>query len=95
MGDNSSRGVGLTIALEPDRKSGIMTQSGKAGEITLKFNGVLDGNVLHAVTDEVISNPPKIQWIPESFTIRFSSDGTSAAYECKTGGKTYTASLTP
>jgi hypothetical protein len=95
MGDNSSRGVGLTIALEPDRKSGIMTQSGKAGEITLKFNGVLDGNVLHAVTDEVVSNPAKIQWIPESFTIRFSSDGTSAAYECKTGGKTYTASLTP
>ena len=95
MGDNSSRGVGLTLAFEPDRKSGIMTQSGKTGEITVKFNGVLDGNILHAVTDEVISNPAKIQWVPESFTIRFSSDGTSAAYECKTGGKTYTASLTP
>ena len=93
-GDNSSPGVPLTIALEADRKSGIMTQSGKSGDVVVKFNGVLDRNILHAVTDEVISKPPKIQWSPESFTIRF-NDGNTADYECKTGGKTYTASLTP
>jgi predicted Ser/Thr protein kinase len=94
-GDTTSPGTPLTIVLEADRKSGTMTQSSKSGDTVVKFNGVLDGSVLHAVTDEVISKPPKVQWSPESFTIRFSSDGTSAAYECKTGGKTYTASLTP
>jgi hypothetical protein len=94
-GDATSPGTPLTIVLEADRKSGTMTQSSKSGDTVVKFNGVLDGSVLHAVTDEVVSKPPKVQWSPESFTIRFSSDGTSAAYECKTGGKTYTASLTP
>lgn len=94
-GDTTSAGTPLTIVLEVDRKSGTMTQSSKSGDTVVKFNGVLDGSVLHAVTDEVVAKPPKVQWSPESFTIRFSSDGTSAAYECKTGGKTYTASLTP
>ena len=94
-GDTTSPGTPLTIVLEADRKSGTMTQSSKSGDTVVKFKGVLDGSVLHAVTDVVVSKPQKVQWSPESFTIRFSSDGTSAAYECKTGGKTYTASLTP
>jgi hypothetical protein len=93
--DKTSAGTPVAIEFAADRKSGTMTQSAKKGDITVKFKGVLDGTILSAVTDEVISNPAKIQWVPESFTIRFSSDGTSAAYECKTGGKTYTASLTP
>jgi protein kinase-like protein/PEGA domain-containing protein len=94
-GDNTSAGTPLTIVLEADRKSGTMTQSSKSGDTVVKFNGVLDGSVLHAVTDEVVSKPPKVQWSPESFTIRFNSDGTAGTYECKTGGKTYVATLTP
>jgi serine/threonine protein kinase len=92
--DKVGPGTPVTIQLAADRKSGTMTQSIKKGEIVVKFNGVLDGTTLHAVTDEVVSNPAKIQWSPESFTIQFNADGT-AAYECKSGGKTYVAALSP
>jgi hypothetical protein len=92
--DKIGPGTPVTIQLAADRKSGTMTQSIKKGDIVVKFNGVLDGTALHAVTDEVVSNPAKIQWSPESFTIQFKTDGT-AAYECKSGGKTYVATLTP
>jgi serine/threonine protein kinase len=93
--DKVGPGTPVTIQLAADRKSGTMTQSIKKGEIVVKFNGVLDGTTLHAVTDEVVSNPAKIQWSPESFTISFGADGATASYECKSGGKTYTAALTP
>ena len=92
--DKVGPGTPVTIQLAPDRKSGTMTQSGKKGAIVLTFNGVLDGTILRAVTDVVVSNPAKIQWSPESFTIQFKTDGT-AAYECKSGGKIYVAALTP
>jgi hypothetical protein len=92
--DKVGPGTPITIQLAADRKSGTMTQSIRKGDIVVKFNGVLDGTTLHAVTDEVVSNPAKIQWSPESFTIQFKADGT-AAYECKSGGKTYVAALNP
>jgi hypothetical protein len=92
--DKVGPGTPVTIQLAADRKSGTMTQSIKKGDISVKFNGVLDGTTLHAVTDEVVSNPAKIQWSAESFTIQFKTDGT-AAYECKSGGKTYVAALNP
>jgi len=92
--DKAGPGVPLTIKLEADRKSGTMTQSSKSGEsVVVKFNGVLDGAILHAVTDEVVSKPAKVNWEPESFTLHFSEDGKSASYECKAGGKTYAAEL--
>ena len=87
-------GTPVTIQFAADRKSGTMKESAKNGEITVKFNGVLEGDVLTAVTGEVVFNPAKIQWTAESFTIRFNADGT-AKYECKSGGKTYFATLTP
>jgi Protein kinase domain/PEGA domain len=93
--DKTGPGVPLTIKLEADRKSGTMTQTSKSGDTVVKFNGVLDGAILHAVTDEVVSKPAKVQWSPESFTIQFKSDGTGGTYECKAGGKTLTATLTP
>ena len=92
--DKIGPGRALTVRLEADRKSGTMTYGSKRGDTVVRFNGVLDGTTLHAVTDEVVSNPAKIQWSPESFTIQFKTDGT-AAYECKSGGKTYVATLTP
>jgi serine/threonine protein kinase len=92
--DTRSPGVPLTINLESDRKSGTMTQSSKKGDTVVKFTGVWDGTTLRAVTDEVVSKPSNIQWQPESFSLRFSDDKTSATYECKAGGKTYVASLT-
>ena len=85
----------LTIKLEADHKSGTMTQTSKSGDTVVKFNGVLEGKVLHAVTDEVVSKPAKVQWDPESFTLRFTDDWSSGSYECKAGGKTYLASLMP
>jgi hypothetical protein len=93
--DKTGSGTPVTIQFAADRKSGIMTQTSKSGDTVVKFNGVLDGNILHAITDEVISKPAKVQWSPESFTIRFNTDGSAVAYECKAAGKTYTASLTP
>jgi serine/threonine protein kinase len=85
--------VPLTITLAPDLKSGTMTQSGKHGDIVVKFTGVCEGTELHAVTGDVVSQPPGIQWAPESFTLRFADDGKSAGYECLAGGKTYVADL--
>jgi hypothetical protein len=92
--DKVGPGTPVTFQLAADRKSGTMTQSIKKGDIVVKFNGVLDGTTLHAVTDAVVSNPAKIQWSAESFTIQFKTDGT-AAYECKSRGKTYVAALNP
>ena len=93
QGNTNSAGTPLTINLAPDRKSGTMTQTGKAGDLVVKFNGVLDGTMLRAATDELVSKPKGINWEPESFTLHFSEDGKSASYECKAVGKTYTAEL--
>jgi hypothetical protein len=93
QGNTTGSGTPLTISLTPDRKSGTMTQGSKAGDLAVKFNGVLDGTTLRAATDELVSKPKGINWEPESFTLHFSEDGKSASYECKAGGKTYTAEL--
>ena len=93
-GDNRGAGVPLTIKLDANRKSGTMTQTGKAGDVVVKFNGIWDGTAVHAVTDEVVSKPGNIQWQPESFTLHFDKDGRKGSYECKANGKTYAASLT-
>ena len=93
-GDNRGAGVPLKIKLDANRKSGTMTQTGKSGDVVVKFNGIWDGTALHAVTDEVVSKPSNIQWQPESFTLRFDDDGKNGSYECKANGKTYAASLT-
>ena len=93
QGNTTGAGTPLTINLTPDRKSGTMTQGSKAGDLVVKFNGVLDGAILRAATDELVSKPKGINWEPESFTLNFSDDGKSASYECKAGGKTYTAEL--
>jgi hypothetical protein len=83
----------LTISLSADRKSGTMTQTGKSGDVVVRFNGVWDGTKLHAVTDEVLSKPANIKWDPESFTLTFADDGRSGSYECSAGGHIYTAQL--
>jgi hypothetical protein len=93
--DKTGPGRLLTVRLEADRKSGTMTYGSKRGDTVVKFKGVLDGTTLHAVTDEVVSKPTGIQWEPESFTLQFNSEGTGMTYECKSGGKTYVATLTP
>jgi hypothetical protein len=93
QGNTIGAGTPLTINLTTDRKSGTMTQGSKAGDLVVKFNGVLDGTILRAATDELVSKPKGINWEPESFTLHFSDDGKNASYECKAGGKTYTAEL--
>jgi serine/threonine protein kinase len=93
--DKTGPGRLLTVRLEADRKSGTMTYGSKRGDTVVKFKGVLDGTTLHAVTDEVVSKPTNIQWEPESFTLQFNSEGTGVTYECKSGRKTYVATLTP
>jgi hypothetical protein len=85
--------VPLAITLGPDLKSGTMTQSGRSGDMIVKFTGVWDGVTLRAVTGEVVSLPRGIRWDPESFTLRFTEDAKSASYECVAGGKTYVADL--
>jgi hypothetical protein len=90
---SSSPGVPLSIKLNPDGRSGTMTQTSKSGDMVVKFNGIWEGATLHAVTDEVISKPAKVGWTPESFNLRFTSDGSSATYECNAGGKAYIAKL--
>lgn len=88
-------GTPLTINLAADRKSGTMTQTSKLGETVVRFNGIWDGAIFRAVTNEVISKPKNIQWKPESFSVRFAEDGTRGVYECNSEGRTYTAELSP
>jgi hypothetical protein len=94
QGENSL-GTPLTINLAADRKSGTMTQSSRHGDVVVKFTGVWDGDILRAVTNEVISKPKNIQWKPESFTLRFTEDGKRGSYECNSEGHLYTAELSP
>lgn len=87
--------VPIAIDLDPDRKSGTMTQSSKSGQVVVKFTAVGDNALLRAVTDEIISKPENVRWQPESFTLRFDESGERATYECISDGKTYSADLTP
>jgi hypothetical protein len=85
----------ITIALSPDHKSGTMTQGSKRGDFVVKFSGIWEEQEFHAVTGEVVAQPPGIQWTPESFVLRFVAGGKAASYESNTGGKTYLADLAP
>ncbi len=91
----SGSGTPLTINLAADRRSGTMTQTSKSGDTVVRFNGIWDGELLRAVTNEVISKPKNIQWKPESFTLRFAEDGKRGSYECNSEGRLYTAELSP
>lgn len=91
----SGSGTPLTISLAADRKSGTMTQSSKSGDTVVRFTGIWDGDILRAVTNEVISKPKSIQWKPESFTLRFAEGGKHGSYECNSEGRLYTAELSP
>jgi len=93
--NDSSTNVPLGITIGSDLKSGTMTESGRRGDVVVKFTGIWDGNTLHAVTDRVVSAPKEMKWEPESFTLRFAEDGKSASYECVANGKTYVADLSP
>jgi serine/threonine protein kinase len=95
QGEHSGSGTPLTINLAADRKSGTMTQTSKSGDTVVRFNGIWDGDLLRAVTNEVISKPKNIQWKPESFTLRFAEDGKRGSYECNSEGRLYTAELSP
>ena len=90
----SGRNTPLTIMPASDLKSGTMTQSSRGGEVVVKFTGVWDGSLLHAVTNEVVSKPTKVRWDPESFTLQFSDGGKTGTYECNADGETYVADLT-
>ena len=83
----------LTIKLGSDLATGTMTQGSKRGDFVVRFTGVWEGTELHAVTGEVVTHPPGLQWTPESFILRFSDDGRQATYECVASGKTYFADL--
>ena len=91
--EKSGSGTPLTINLAADRKSGTMTQTSKSGDTVVRFGGIWDGDILRAVTNEVISRPKNIQWKPESFTLRFAEDGKRGSYECNSEGRVYTAEL--
>jgi serine/threonine protein kinase len=91
----SGSGTPLTINLAADRKSGKMTQTSKSGDTVVRFNGIWDGDILRAVTNELISKPKNVQWKPESFTLRFAEDGKRGSYECSSEGHIYTAELSP
>ena len=93
-GAASGYNVPVIIATGADTKSGTMTQTSKRGDMVVKYTGAWDGNILRAVTNEVVSKPTGVQWEPESFTLQFSDGGKSATYECKADGKTYAADLT-
>jgi serine/threonine protein kinase len=91
--NDSAISVPLLITLGADSKSGTMTQSGRRGDVVVRFSGVWEGPALHAVTDQVVSTPKGINWQPESFTLRFADDGRTASYECLADGKDYVAEL--
>ena len=76
-----------------DHNSGTMTQSSRSGDTVVRFSGIWDGDILRAVTNEVISKPKNVQWNPESFTLRFVEDGKHGWYECNSEGRIYSAEL--
>jgi hypothetical protein len=86
-------GTPLTINFAADRKSGTMTQTSRSGDTVVRFNGIWDGDILRAVTNDVISKPANIQWRPESFTLQFSENGKRGNYECNSEGRIYSAEL--
>jgi hypothetical protein len=86
-------GTPLAISFAADSKSGTMTESSKSGDTVVRFNGSWDGDVLSAVTDEVIAKPANIHWKPESFRLHFAEGGKSASYECNSEGHLYEAEL--
>jgi hypothetical protein len=90
--DGSGKTTPLTIIPASDQ-SGTMTQSSRKGDMIVKYTGVWDGPILHAVTNEVVTKPNGVQWEPEAFTLQFSDDGKSASYECNADGKIYVADL--
>jgi serine/threonine protein kinase len=94
-GESSAPAVALTITLNPDLRSGTMTQTGRRGDTVVKFTGVWEGTALRAVTGDIVSKPETVRWDPESFSLRFSNDGSKGSYECVAGGKTYIAELKP
>jgi hypothetical protein len=61
--------------------------------MVVKYTGVWEGEVLRAVTNEVVSKPNGISWEPEAFSLQFSDDGKGATYECNADGKRYIADL--
>jgi hypothetical protein len=83
----------LIIKLSADRRSGTMTQGSRSGDTIVRFKGSWEGEILRAVTGEVISKPPNIQWKPESFTLNFADDGKRASYECNSEGHIFEAEL--
>jgi hypothetical protein len=91
--DGSGKTTPLTITPGSDAHSGTMSQTSRKGDMVVKYTGVWDGPVLHAVTNEVVSKPNGLQWEPEAFTLQFSADGKSASYECHANGKMYVADL--
>jgi serine/threonine protein kinase len=86
--------VPLIIMPASDQKSGTMTQTSRKGDMVVKYTGIWDGTILHAVTNEIVSKPNGVRWEPEAFTLQFSDDGKSATYECNADGKVYAADLT-
>jgi serine/threonine protein kinase len=84
----------LTVRFRPDVSSGTMTYGSHHGDFVVKFSGVWEGPILHAVTGDVVTQPPGIRWTPESFTLRFGEGGRTGSYECKAEKKTYFANLT-
>lgn len=85
----------IAINLGTDLRSGTMTQESRYGDFVVKFTGVWEGTELHAVTRDVVSQPGKVRWTPESFTLHFGDDGKTASYECFADGETYIADLAP
>ncbi len=94
-GENNGKTTSLTIRMDPELKSGTMSQQARRGDVVVTFEGVWDGSVFRAVTDTILSKPPETNWDPESFTLQFADDGKSASYECSAQGKTYIAELIP
>lgn len=79
----------VMIVFNSDVKSGTMTQSNKRGDFVVKFTGVYDETGFRAVIGEIVSRPPGIQWVSESFTLWFYDEGKNATYRCLTGGDYY------
>jgi hypothetical protein len=83
----------LSVKLGGDLKSGTMTYGSQRGDFVVRFTGLWDRTILHGVTGEVVSQAAGIRWTPESFTLRFAENGSTASYECTADNKTYVANL--
>lgn len=92
-GNPSLAAIPCTVDLDPSGASGTIRFGSQVGDTTVRFSGDKLGDKLTARTGDVVSKPARIKWEAETFTLVFSTDGSSALYTCTLPGSDLSGTL--